>query len=414
MHIIPRLITLLLMVTLIGCGASVPTIKPYKMDIQQGNIVTSEMLLKLRPGMTKSQVQFIMGTPLLVDSFHTNRWDYFYQLRKQGKIVNQRRVILDFDGDSLKAVRGDVVPEGTDIDALMQQPQTTSETKRESKAAESLAPTPLEESDADVIATPIEAPEIESTVVEAQPAEEASAPQVTAEPEVATVAPIKEETSMEVAPLAPTPETTAKEAVPVPSTVEAADEVEPVVETDKVEDVAVTPQQEVERVIEAKPAPIVEIEAEVPAPPVVEAKPAVVEAPVVAAPEVEAAEVQPVEEKVETVETEVEPVKVENAAPPPVTEPAPKTAKTRKATIPAPPVVESTSRVVVKPKTKIPAPPVMGKPAKASSPHSSEVTPSEVRRGETAAPPQHKADGDLMPYEEETDFFERTLEMIGF
>ena len=74
--------------------------------------MTSEMLLKLRPGMSKSQVQFIMGTPLLVDSFHTNRWDYFYQLSKQGKIVNQRRVILDFDGDVLAKVRGDVVPEG--------------------------------------------------------------------------------------------------------------------------------------------------------------------------------------------------------------------------------------------------------------------------------------------------------------
>ena len=98
---------------IVGCGSSVPVIKPFKMDIQQGNVVTSKMLLQLRPGMTKSQVKFIMGTPLVVDSFHTNRWDYFYQLRQAGKVVEQRRVILDFEKDLLARVRGDVVPQGT-------------------------------------------------------------------------------------------------------------------------------------------------------------------------------------------------------------------------------------------------------------------------------------------------------------
>jgi outer membrane protein assembly factor BamE len=99
---------------LTGCGASVPAIvKPYKMDIQQGNVVTSKMLLQLKPGMTKSQVRFIMGTPLIVDDFHKNRWDYFYQMRQQGKIIEQRRVILEFDKDLLSKVRGDVVPQGT-------------------------------------------------------------------------------------------------------------------------------------------------------------------------------------------------------------------------------------------------------------------------------------------------------------
>ena len=98
---------------LTGCGAKVPVIKPFKMDIQQGNVVTSKMLLQLKPGMTKSQVKFIMGTPLIVDSFHTNRWDYFYQMRQAGKIKEQRRVILEFDKDLLTRVRGDVVPEGT-------------------------------------------------------------------------------------------------------------------------------------------------------------------------------------------------------------------------------------------------------------------------------------------------------------
>ena len=110
-------LTILLALFCVACGsysANVPTIKPYKMDIQQGNVVTSKMMLQLRPGMTKSQVRFIMGTPLLVDSFHADRWDYFYQMRKDGKIIEQRRVILVFEGDALAHVRGDVIPAGTD------------------------------------------------------------------------------------------------------------------------------------------------------------------------------------------------------------------------------------------------------------------------------------------------------------
>lgn len=89
--------------------ASLPSIKPYKMDIQQGNVVTSKMMLQLRPGMSRAQVRFVMGTPLIMDSFHANRWDYLYRMQKGGKVIEQRRVILDFEGDQLKHVRGDVV-----------------------------------------------------------------------------------------------------------------------------------------------------------------------------------------------------------------------------------------------------------------------------------------------------------------
>lgn len=99
-----------------SCGTALPTVKPYKLDVQQGNVVTSKMLLQLRPGMTKSQVRFIMGTPLIQDSFHGNRWDYVYQLREGGKIKEQRRVILDFENELLKSVRGDVIPAGSDKD----------------------------------------------------------------------------------------------------------------------------------------------------------------------------------------------------------------------------------------------------------------------------------------------------------
>ena len=101
---------ILLAILCTACGTALPTVKPFKLDVQQGNVVTSKMLLQLRPGMTKSQVRFIMGTPLIQDSFHDKRWDYVYQLRENGKITEQRRVILDFESDVLKTVRGDVKP----------------------------------------------------------------------------------------------------------------------------------------------------------------------------------------------------------------------------------------------------------------------------------------------------------------
>lgn len=108
-----------------GCGAKLPSVKPFKMEVQQGNVVTSKMLLQLRPGMTRSQVRYIMGTPLVVDSFRDNRWDYFYELRKEGKVVEKRRVILDFDKDSLVSVRGDVIPsaENPEVKTIAETPQ---------------------------------------------------------------------------------------------------------------------------------------------------------------------------------------------------------------------------------------------------------------------------------------------------
>lgn len=157
MHIFLRLFTFIVAISLVGCGSAIPTIKPYKIDIQQGNVLTSEMLLKLRPGMNKSQVRFILGTPLLVDSFHSNRWDYFYQLRKQGEIINQRRVILDFEDDLLVRVRGDVVPKGQTAEDLKKQ----LEIEAKGKAIAEDKKTEVADPNVPVIA-PIEKPDIEA------------------------------------------------------------------------------------------------------------------------------------------------------------------------------------------------------------------------------------------------------------
>jgi outer membrane protein assembly factor BamE len=120
-----RCIFILVALLCVSCGTQLPSIKPFRLDIQQGNVVTSKMLLQLRPGMTKSQVRFIMGSPLVQDSFHGNRWDYVYQMHENGRLIEQRRVILDFEKELLKSVRGDVVPAGSELAKVPEAPAPT-------------------------------------------------------------------------------------------------------------------------------------------------------------------------------------------------------------------------------------------------------------------------------------------------
>src|SRR3990167_2622781 len=80
----------------------------YKLEVQQGNVVTQEMIDKLKPGMTPSQVRFVMGTPLVTDPFHPDRWDYYYYLRRANEAVGEtQRVTVVFKNDKLVAVQGD-------------------------------------------------------------------------------------------------------------------------------------------------------------------------------------------------------------------------------------------------------------------------------------------------------------------
>ncbi|MDQ7915806.1 outer membrane protein assembly factor BamE [Pseudomonas sp. 102515] len=90
-------------------GCSLPGV--YKIDIQQGNVVTQDMIDQLRPGMTRQQVRFIMGSPLIQDTFHPNRWDYLYSLQAAGGQRKQERVSLVFNGDNqLSGLAGDFMP----------------------------------------------------------------------------------------------------------------------------------------------------------------------------------------------------------------------------------------------------------------------------------------------------------------
>ncbi len=103
----------ILIITLLLAGCSnMPTLmslQPYKIDIQQGNYVTQDMIAKLKPGMSRSQVRFALGTPLLVDPFRTDRWDYVYTYQKQGELTEQRTVTVVFRGEQLDRIEGDVV-----------------------------------------------------------------------------------------------------------------------------------------------------------------------------------------------------------------------------------------------------------------------------------------------------------------
>ena len=108
-----RYIFILLALLSVSCSSTLPSFKPYHLDIQQGNVISSKMMLQLKPGMTKSQVRYVLGTPLLQDSFHQNRWDYIYQMSKGDTVVERRRVILEFENDGLKTVRGDIIPAGS-------------------------------------------------------------------------------------------------------------------------------------------------------------------------------------------------------------------------------------------------------------------------------------------------------------
>lgn len=90
-------------------------VTPYRIDIRQGNYVSQDMIAKLKKGMTKDQVRFVLGTPLLKDLFHDNRWDYVYLFqpgkgKDKGK-SEERRISVFFDQEGkLASLGGDVVP----------------------------------------------------------------------------------------------------------------------------------------------------------------------------------------------------------------------------------------------------------------------------------------------------------------
>ena len=97
--------TLLVLLLITGCS-SVPSVL-YRIDVQQGNVITQEMVDKLKLGMTRSQVRFVLGTALIDDVFHKDRWDYVYRLVQQGNLVEEYKLTVFFEDDKLARTEGD-------------------------------------------------------------------------------------------------------------------------------------------------------------------------------------------------------------------------------------------------------------------------------------------------------------------
>ena len=78
----------------------------YRIDVQQGNYVTQDLVERLKPGMTKAEVKQVLGTPLLSDVFHANRWDYYFSSVKGGKAQDRSTLTVFFENDKLARYAG--------------------------------------------------------------------------------------------------------------------------------------------------------------------------------------------------------------------------------------------------------------------------------------------------------------------
>jgi outer membrane protein assembly factor BamE len=85
-------------------------LKPYRPDVQQGNVVTKEMVDQLRPGMSREQVRFLLGTPLLTSIFHQDRWDYVFRLARGSGEVQSRKLAVFFKDNRLDRFESDDMP----------------------------------------------------------------------------------------------------------------------------------------------------------------------------------------------------------------------------------------------------------------------------------------------------------------
>jgi outer membrane protein assembly factor BamE len=90
------LIYMVALLMLAGCA--------HKIDIQQGNIIALETLDKVKIGMDRDQVRYILGSPLLTDPFHQDRWDYYYSMQKKGRVTDRYGATLYFSGKTLERI----------------------------------------------------------------------------------------------------------------------------------------------------------------------------------------------------------------------------------------------------------------------------------------------------------------------
>lgn len=140
----------------------IPGLQPYRITIQQGNNLSQEMVSQLKLGMTREQVRFVLGTPLLMDVFHADRWDYVYYRQSPDGKREQRNLSVVFEKDKLARVLGDLVPpEGAAVQSTGFVPQAKPDApaKPAAAAAKPAAEVPKPPADAPrapAVAAPVE------------------------------------------------------------------------------------------------------------------------------------------------------------------------------------------------------------------------------------------------------------------
>ncbi|SPA45532.1 Outer membrane protein assembly factor BamE [Cupriavidus taiwanensis] len=171
-------------------------ITPYRINIVQGNFVSREAASQLREGMTRDQVRFLLGTPLLNDVFHANRWDYVFSFRRGNtSVVQQRRYTVFFEGERLVKFGGDELPSEyeliAEIDGMKKALKEQTPGRISTSAAAAPAPAPAEQQTTVENFVPRQAqPEASGAPAQpaqaVQPAAEASAPAQATAPADAT------------------------------------------------------------------------------------------------------------------------------------------------------------------------------------------------------------------------------------
>ncbi len=155
---------------LTGCAGVGTTLAgfsiPYKIDIVQGNVVTREQLALLQPGLPRIAVREILGTPLLTDVFHADRWDYTFTLRRQGAQDQNRKVTVFFKGDVVERTEADPLPSEAEFVSTLRTTVTLGSTPALVASDESLRnfppPKPVAAPPA-MTTAPVEYPPLESS-----------------------------------------------------------------------------------------------------------------------------------------------------------------------------------------------------------------------------------------------------------
>ncbi|MFZ5547688.1 MAG: outer membrane protein assembly factor BamE [Pseudomonadota bacterium] len=102
-------------------------ITPYRVEVVQGNVITREQLAAIKPGMTRARVRDTLGSPLLADPFHAQRWDYVFVIRRPGTEPQQRSVVVLFENDLVKSVEAPDLPSELEFVASISRPRRNTE-----------------------------------------------------------------------------------------------------------------------------------------------------------------------------------------------------------------------------------------------------------------------------------------------